>query len=78
MTDVFVSYSRKDKPFVQRLHEAIVSKKREAWVDWEGIPLTADWWDEIQQAIEATDTLAFIISPDSVSSRVCNQELGML
>jgi len=75
MTDVFISYSRKDKAFVQRLHEAIVAENRETWVDWEGIPLTADWWAEIQEGIEAADTFVFILSPDSVSSKVCNAEV---
>ena len=34
--EVFISYSRKDKEFVRRLDEALKSRDREAWVDWEG------------------------------------------
>ena len=75
MTDVFISYSRKDKAFVQTLHNAIVTDGRDTWVDWEGIPLTADWWLEIQEGIEGADTFVFIISPDSAASKVCKQEL---
>jgi WD40 repeat protein len=75
MTDVFISYSRKDKTFVQALHKAIEAKGRDAWVDWEGIPLTADWWAEIQEGIETADSFVFIISPDSVASKVCAQEI---
>ncbi len=75
MTDVFISYSRKDKDFVQHLHEAIVAEGRETWVDWEGIPLTADWWAEIQEGIEAADTFVFVIGPDSAASKVCGQEV---
>ena len=37
MTDAFISYSRKDKAFVLQLDEALKSRKREAWVDWDGI-----------------------------------------
>ena len=33
MADVFISYSRKDKAFVQRLDEALQQHEREAWVD---------------------------------------------
>ncbi len=33
MTDVFISYSRKDKAFVQRLHQAIAAEGRDTWVD---------------------------------------------
>lgn len=73
--DAFISYCRKDKPFVQRLHETLVVNGRDIWVDWEDIPLTADWWAEIQEGIEGSNAFIFIISPDSVASKVCNQEL---
>ncbi|ASC69520.1 WD-40 repeat protein [Halomicronema hongdechloris C2206] len=75
MTDVFISYSRKDKEFVQILNRALVESKYDAWVDWEDIPLTADWWAEIQAGIEAADTFIFIISPHSIASTVCRQEI---
>jgi tetratricopeptide (TPR) repeat protein len=75
MTDVFVSYSRKDKTFVQKLHEALILNQKDAWVDWEDIPLTTDWWAEIQEGIEAGNAFVFVISPDSVTSKVCSQEL---
>jgi WD40 repeat protein len=75
MSDVFISYSRKDKDFVKVLHQALTESKYNAWVDWEDIPLTADWWEEIKAGIERTDTFLFVISPDSMHSKVCNQEL---
>jgi WD40 repeat protein len=75
MSDVFISYSRKDKDFVQVLHQALTASQYNAWVDWEDIPLTADWWEEIKAGIERTDTFLFVISPDSIHSNVCNQEL---
>ena len=75
MTDVFISYSRKDKEFVQVLHQALSESKYDAWVDWEDIPLTADWWEEIKAGIEAANTFLFVISPDSVASKVCNWEV---
>lgn len=76
MPDVFISYSRKDKTFVQSLHEALSAHNREAWVDWEGIPPTAEWLQEIHRAIEASDTFIFIISPASVASDICKQEIA--
>ncbi|NEP60593.1 MAG: TIR domain-containing protein, partial [Symploca sp. SIO2G7] len=75
MTDVFISYSRKDKAFVQVLNQALSSRKYDAWVDWENIPLTADWWEEIKAGIEGADTFIFVISPDSIESKVCGQEI---
>ena len=75
MVDVFISYSRKDKEFVKALHTALVKCDRDAWVDWEDIPLTADWWQEIEGGIEAADTFVFVVSPNSTASRVCSQEI---
>lgn len=75
MTDVFISYSRADQAFVKVLHQALTKSQYDAWVDWEDIPLTADWWREIQAGIEAADTFIFVISPDSIASKVCRQEI---
>ncbi len=75
MSDIFISYSRKDSEFMRRLHEALGKTDRDVWVDWEDIPLTADWWQEICEAIEAADTFVFVISPDSVTSDVCRDEV---
>ncbi|MBZ0281060.1 MAG: TIR domain-containing protein [Anaerolineae bacterium] len=75
MTDVFISYSRKDKEFMRRLHTALAAIERDVWVDWEDIPLTADWWKEISNGIEAANTFVFVISPDSVRSSVCRNEI---
>jgi DNA repair exonuclease SbcCD ATPase subunit len=75
MADIFISYSRKDKEFVRTLHQALSQSQRDAWVDWEDIPVTAEWWKEIEAGIEGADTFIFIISPDSVASKVCYQEI---
>jgi DNA-binding LacI/PurR family transcriptional regulator len=42
MPDVFISYSRKDKDFAHKLHDALAAQKRDVWVDWEDIPLASD------------------------------------
>ncbi|MDJ0707361.1 MAG: toll/interleukin-1 receptor domain-containing protein [Leptolyngbyaceae cyanobacterium MO_188.B28] len=75
MTDVFISYSHKDKEFVQVLHQVLMQSKYDAWVDWDDIPLTADWWEEIKAGIEAANTFLFVITPHSVASKVCGQEI---
>ncbi|MEZ4668388.1 MAG: TIR domain-containing protein [Anaerolineae bacterium] len=76
MTDVFISYSRKDKEFVTRLHNTLANQQRDVWVDWEDIPATADWWKEVTSGIEQADSFVFVISPDSVRSEVCRNELN--
>ncbi|MGH2412874.1 MAG: TIR domain-containing protein, partial [Microcystaceae cyanobacterium] len=76
MTDVFISYSRKDKIFVQTLHDALKASHRETWVDWENIPKGTEWWREIEAGIEGANTFIFVISPDSVASSVCGDEIN--
>lgn len=75
MADVFISYSRKDSEFVRRLHDALLTENKEAWVDWEGIPPVAEWFREISAAIEGADTFIFVLSPDSVVSDICRKEI---
>jgi len=75
MSDVFISYSRKDKDFTRRLIEALNQHNFEPWIDWEDIPPTSDWQLEIRSGIESADNFLFIISPESLRSTVCQQEL---
>ncbi len=75
MTKVFISYSRKDKVFAEKLNTALESMELESWTDWDDIPPTADWWEQIQKGIESVDAFLFLLSCDSVSSRVCGQEI---
>jgi WD40 repeat protein len=74
VTDVFISYAREDRPFVQRLHDALANEGRESWVDWEGIPASAKWMAEVRAAIDEADCFCFVVSPDSVESPVCREE----
>lgn len=72
---IFISYSRRDKPFVQKLVKAFNDAGRDVWIDWEDIPPMADWRNEIHSGIDGADDFVFIISPDSVESEVCSEEL---
>jgi len=63
MTDVFISYSRKDKEFVQVLYQALEQSQYDAWIDWEDIPATANWWEEIETGIAEADAFIFVLSP---------------
>jgi hypothetical protein len=71
---IFISYSRRDSDFVCALHEALVARERQTWIDWEGIAPTADWMNEIHAAIDAAEAVVFVLSPESAASPVCAQE----
>ncbi|MBN1454407.1 MAG: TIR domain-containing protein [Anaerolineales bacterium] len=74
---VFISYSRKDTEFVRKLNDSLDSSEIEAWVDWEGIPPSSEWMDEIARAIEGADAFLFVISSNSLASKVCGDELEL-
>jgi len=76
MADVFISYSRVDGQFVDQLHDALKKIGRDTWVDWRSIPAGARWEDEIFAGIEAADNFVFIITPESVSSPMCQREVA--
>ncbi len=77
MTDVFISYSRRDNAdgFVTRLFDSLEAEQIDAWLDKQDIPPAFDFLKEIYPAIETADNFLYIISPDSVSSEYCQKEL---
>ena len=66
MSDVFISYSRRDIDFVRHLFDQLITRDRDAWADWSA---------EIYRGIEAADSFLFVISPDSVTSEICTLEI---
>lgn len=76
MHQLFISYSRKDTEFARKLTEHLEAEGLDAWVDWQDIPPSVDWMDEIKQGIEAADIFVFLVSPDSLVSEVCEAELA--
>lgn len=73
---VFISYSRKDKDFVHKLDDGLKKRGREAWVDWEDIHPAEEFMQAIYSAIEGANAVIFVVTPDSVASKVCSLELA--
>jgi len=76
MADLFISYSRQDSQFANRLHDALVAAGKDVWIDWEDIPLTSHWWREIRSGIDGSDSFIFVMSENSMASAVCNLEIA--
>jgi tetratricopeptide (TPR) repeat protein len=72
---VFISYSRKDMAFADRLDVALEQRGFEPLIDRTDIYVFEDWWQRIQSLIVQADTVVFVLSPDSVSSPVCKREV---
>ena len=75
MSDVFLSYSRRDSEFVQRLAGALSERGKDVWVDVDGIRDAEVFPAALRTAVERSDGFVFVISPDSVASRFCEQEV---
>src|SRR6266498_2347516 len=76
MSHIFISYSRKDIDFAQKIVTALAANDLDTWIDWKSIPKGEDWEQEIYRAIEEADAFLFLISVDSVISQMCNKEIA--
>jgi Sulfatase-modifying factor enzyme 1/TIR domain len=74
-TKVFISYSRKDLAFADRLADALKTRGFEPLIDREEIYAFEDWWKRVEVLIDRADTVVFIISPDAVKSEVALKEV---
>jgi WD40 repeat protein len=72
---VFVSYSRRDSEFVRRLAESVSARGKELWLDTEGIADGEVFPQAIRSAIEQSDAFLFVITPASVESAYCENEV---
>jgi WD40 repeat protein len=74
MTKVFISYSHADTTIARKIVDALKSHELDSWVDWEDIPPTAEWMEQIHKGIEEADAFIILLSPSSVFSPYCQQE----
>ncbi len=73
---IFISYSRKDMAFADRLETALKARGFEPLIDRTEIYAFEDWWKRIEALIGRADTVVFVLSPDAVSSDVALKEIA--
>jgi hypothetical protein len=73
---VFVSYSRKDIAFTDRLEAALKGRGFEPLIDRSEIYAFEEWWKRIEALIARADTVVFVLSPDSISSDIARKEVS--
>jgi len=73
---IFISYSRKDLPFADRLEAALKARGFEPLIDRTEIYAFEDWWKRIEALIGRADTVVFVLSPDAVASDVALKEVA--
>jgi hypothetical protein len=75
-TKVFISYSRKDMAFANRLKATLEVRGLEVLIDRGEIYAFEDWWKRIETLIGSADTVVFVISPEAVKSDVALKEVA--
>jgi len=75
-TRVFISYSRVDSSFAEKLRDHLNGDGCEACLDVHDIAKGESWRTRLQGLIERSDTVMFLISPDSVKSEICDWEVN--
>ncbi len=75
---VFISYSRSDMAFADRLADALDARGFEVIIDRRSLPALEDWRRELLGFIRAADMVVSIISPRSVASPVCAGEIEQI
>ena len=73
---IFISYSRKDMAFADRLEAALKARGFEPLIDRTEIYAFEDWWKRIEALIGRADTVVFVLSPDAVTSDVALKEVA--
>jgi tetratricopeptide (TPR) repeat protein len=73
---IFISYSRQDMAFADRLEAALTARGFEPLIDRTEIYAFEDWWQRIQVLIGRADTIVFVLSPDAVASDVALKEVA--
>ena len=63
---VFISYSRKDIAFADKLDAALRARGFEPLIDRTDILAFEEWWKRVEALIGRADTVVFVLSPDAV------------
>ncbi|TVP60856.1 MAG: TIR domain-containing protein, partial [Nodularia sp. (in: Bacteria)] len=73
--EVFISYSRADSDLSRKINDSLQELGKTTWFDQESIATGADFQEEINLGIASSDNFLFIISPKSVNSAYCANEV---
>lgn len=71
----FISYSRTDSAFIDRLEADLRAYGFDTWVDRQHLEGGADWARVIEQQIEQRETLVVALSPDAITSTWVRREI---
>lgn len=78
MSQIFISYARKDHFFVDRMREDLAREDVKYWIDHEGLsPGTRNWERAIRKAIADSYAMIWVVSPASYDSEYVSSEIAV-
>lgn len=72
---IFISYSRADTEAADALLDALKARGFSVKIDRRDLPYGEKWQEQLSGFIAASDTVIFLLSPDSIQSKWCRWEL---
>jgi tetratricopeptide (TPR) repeat protein len=74
--NIFISYSHNDMAFVDRLEADVRSQGFATWVDRRGLQGGQQWRRELEEAIDRSQVLLVVLSPEAAASDYVQSEYG--
>ncbi|CAL76027.1 hypothetical protein; putative Toll/Interleukin receptor TIR domain [Bradyrhizobium sp. ORS 278] len=74
----FISYSRTDLDFAERLVAALEARNIEVLIDKRDLPLLEEWQRELAGFIRKADAVIYLVSSASIGSRWCEWEIAQV
>ena len=74
MTQVFISYSRRDLAFVEKLAADLKEAGLDVWYDLSGLEVGSRFQREIVSALQVSQYVIVVLSPDSIVSEWVERE----
>jgi len=65
---LFISYSRRQTPFVDSLVEQLLKDEYSVWLDYHNLVPARPWFDQIMEGLNGADAILLIVSQAAIAS----------
>ncbi|MEQ9233604.1 toll/interleukin-1 receptor domain-containing protein [Coleofasciculus sp. E2-BRE-01] len=77
MTQVILAYSDVDKAMMEKIRRSLRRESITVWTNTTDIKTGESFEEAIKRGIQQADNLVYLLSPDSIGSKYCQQELDL-
>ncbi len=77
MTQVFLSYADEDRAIMEKIRNSLRRESITVWTNQTDIKTGEAFEEAIKLGIEQADNVVYLLSPDSLNSTYCQQELAL-